>query len=164
MPLDGMKGLINNLQAFDFGQEMQGIVHEYVDVLADLQREQMSEGRGVDGEYIRPFYSEDPYFKTAFAAEKYAEWKQKITPNPKRPKDVPNLFINGYFYSTLRPKLVASVFEIDSPSSLGEKVLEEHPTAQGLNAEKRKEFADMFTLPGITTSLREKTGLEITQR
>lgn len=162
MPLDGLKELMTDLQAFDFGQEMETIVEKYVDVLGDLQREQWSEGRGVDGEYIRPFYSEDPYFKSALAAEKYATWKEKITPNPKRPKDVPNLLINGYFYSTLRPKVDGMVFEIDSPSELGEKVLEEHPTAQGLNAEKRLEFAETFTLPEISEALLSKTGLKLT--
>lgn len=161
MPLDGIKQLIDNLTAFDFGQELTEIVVNYADVLGDLQREQMSEGRGVDGEYIRPFYSEDPYFKTAKAAADYANWKERITPNPKRPKDVPNLLINGYFYSSLKAKVEGDVFEIDSNVSLGEKVLDEHPNAQGLNAEKRLEFAETFTLPDIKASLLEKTGLEI---
>lgn len=164
MALEGMKSFIDKLTAFDFGKELETIVEEYADVLGDLQREQMSEGRGVDGQYIRPFYSEDPYFKTPGAAERYALWKEKITPNPKRPKDVPNLLINGYFYGSLKAKVSGQVFTIDSGVELGEKIFEEHKNAQGLNAEKRLEFAETFTLPNITLSLREKTGLEITQR
>lgn len=163
MALDGMKAFIDKLTAFDFGKELGVIVEEYADVLGDLQREQMSEGRGVDGQYIRPFYSEDPYFKTPAAAEKYALWKQKITPNPKRPKDVPNLLINGYFYGSLKAKVSGPVFTIDSDVELGEKVFEEHKNAQGLNEEKRLEFAETFTLPNITMTLRDKTGLKITQ-
>lgn len=157
-----MEKLINDLTAFDFGKELETIVEDHVDVLADLQREQMSEGKGVDGNYIRPFYSEDPYFKTPAAAERYALWKEKITPNPKRPKDVPNLLINGYFYGSLVSKVSSGIFTIDSNVELGEKVIEEHPNAQGLNEEKRLEFAETFTLPIIKTVLFEKTGLKIT--
>lgn len=164
MPLGGLKGLMDKLAAFDFGQELETIVEEHIDVVADLQREQMSEGRGVDGNYIRPFYSEDPYFKTPGAAERYALWKEKITPNPKRPKDVPNLLINGYFYGSLEAKVESGVFTIGSNVELGDKIFEEHKNAQGLNAVKRLEFAETFTLPNITLSLRQKTGLEITQR
>lgn len=164
MPFPGAEKLIKDLTAFDFGKEMTDIIVEYADVLGDMQREQMSEGRGVDGEYIRPFYSEDPYFKTKAQAKAYAEWKQRITPNPKRPFDVPNLLINGYFYRSLVAKVKGQVFDIESSVSLGEKVFEEHPNAQGLNAQKRLEFAETFTLPDIKASLFEKTGLQITTR
>lgn len=163
MALDGMKAFIDNLTAFDFGKELETIVEEHADALGDLQREQMSEGRGVDGKYIRPFYSEDPYFKTPGAAERYALWKEKITPNPKRPFDVPNLLINGYFYGSLTAKVSGGIFTIDTNVELGEKVFEEHKNAQGLNAEKRLEFAETFTLPNIKVALLEKTGLAITQ-
>lgn len=158
-----MKAFIDKLTAFDFGKELETIVEEHADILGDLQREQMSDGRGVDGQYIRPFYSEDPYFKTPLAAERYAAWKEKITPNPKRPKDVPNLLINGYFYGSLKAKVSGQVFTIDSNVELGEKVFEEHPNAQGLNAEKRLEFAETFTMPNIAAALLEKTGLKIIQ-
>lgn len=163
MPLERFKKLIGSLQSLDFGNELVTIVENNVATLADLQREQMLEGRSVDGDYIRPFYSEDPYFKTAEAAKHYAEWKQRISPHPDRPLDVPNLFINGYFHKSLFAKVSGSEFTITTNVELGEKVFDEHENAQGLNEEKRQEFAQTITLPAITKVLEEKTGLQLTQ-
>lgn len=162
MPLDNFKSLIDNLQAFDFGQEMVKIVEDNTDTIADLQRDQMLEGRGVDGEYIRPFYSEDPWFKKPGAAERYARWKQEITPNPQRPLDVPNLIVTGVFHDSLTAGVSGDEFEINTSASFGEDVFTEHPTAQGLDEEKRLLFAETITLPSISESLLEKTGLKIT--
>jgi hypothetical protein len=161
MPFPGIEKLMTDLEAFDFGREMEEIVNAYAPDLGDLQREQWYEGRGRDGDYIRPFYSEDPYFETPKQAKAYAAWKQKITPNPKRPEDVPNLIINGYFYSSLKPKIEGRVFDFDT-NEFGDKVLEEHPNAAGLDPERRQEFADTFTTPEIQFRLKEKTGLNIT--
>src|SRR6185437_364222 len=138
------------------------IVEDNTDAIADLQREQMLEGRGVDGEYIRPFYSENPFFKKPGAAQRYAEWKQKITPNAKRPLDVPNLFINGKFHDSLSAKVDGEVFEIETSAEFGDKVFEVHQNAQGLDAEKRLEFAETITLPAVKEALQAKTGLTIT--
>lgn len=156
---------MSNLEAFDFRKQLEITVNKYADQLADLQLEQWYEGRDRDGEYIRPFYSEDPYFKTEKQAKAYAEWKQRITPNPKRPEDVPNLIINGYFYSTIKPKISGDTFTIfSSDNDLGDKVLEDHPNAAGLSPEKRLEFAETFTLPELKFELVLSTGLLITSK
>lgn len=160
--LDDFKNRIGALQAFDFGKELETIVEQNAETIADLQRDQMLEGRGVDGEYIRPFYSEDPYFKSVEAAERYAEWKERITPNPQRPKDVPNLIINGAFHNSLFVKVFDGKFEIDTNVAFGEKVFESHQNAQGLDEEKRLLFAEAITLPAIKEVLKSKTGLTIT--
>lgn len=154
--------MISSLQAFDFGQELELIVEENKDMLANLQREQMMEGRGADGEYIRPFYSEDPYFKTPEAAKLYAEWKQRSFPNPKRPLDVPNLYINGYFHRSIFAKVSGQEFILTTNVELGDKVFDEHPNAQGLNEEKRLHFAETITIPMISIKLKSKTGLVVT--
>lgn len=160
--LDDFAQRIAKLQAFDFGQELQTIVEDNTDTIVDLQREQMLEGRGVDGEYIRPFYSENPYFKKPGAAQRYAEWKQKITPNAKRPIDVPNLTINDTFHNSLSADVESGVFEIKTSASFGDKVFEVHKNAQGLDEEKRLQFAESITLPAIKDALQTKTGLIIT--
>jgi hypothetical protein len=77
--------------------------------ILDLQREQMAEGKGVDGEDLRPYYSEDlrqrgGWFLSGDSAARYAAWKQDIG-NPYeaggRNPDAPNLYINGKFYSEI---------------------------------------------------------------
>lgn len=160
--LDDFAQKIAKLQAFDFGKELEEIVEDHADDIADLQREQMLEGKGVDGQYIRPFYSENPFFKTPGAAERYALWKQKITPNSNRPVDVPNLIVVGVFHKSLSAKVSGGLFEIQTDASFGDKVFDVHKNAQGLDEESRLEFAENFTLPEIKTRLLAKTGLQIT--
>lgn len=165
MPFDAAQEWISRLEAFDFGKQLHDTVNKYADQLSDLQLEQWYEGRDKDGEYIRPFYSEDPYFESPKQAKAYAAWKQRITPNPKRPEDVPNLIINGYFYSTIKPKITGDIFTIfSSDHDLGDKVLDDHPNAAGLSPEKRLVFAETFTMPDLRFDLFEQTGLIITSQ
>jgi hypothetical protein len=150
--LDNIKQLLTGLGEFDAEKELQEIVSSHPEKLSDLQRDQMMEGRGVDGEFIRPFYSENPYFKSKESADRYANWKQKITPNPQRPKDVPNLYINGYFHDSLYTKFMGNEFEMESNASFGDNVFNVHKNAQGLNEEKRLLFLNVLLV---------KTGLEL---
>ena len=159
--LDNLLDIINGLKNFDTTKEVNSIVEANKDTITELQKEQMLEGRGADGQFIRPFYSEDPYFKSAASAARYAEWKSKITPNEKRPKDVPNLFIDGTFHSSLFTKIGGGVFSIETKSFVGEKIFEEHPNAAGLDEENRKEFATKVTLPEFGKVLEQKTTIRI---
>lgn len=156
-----IRKLIDDLKGFNAGDVLQEIVENNLELLADLQRDQWMEGRGGDGEFIRPYYSENPYFKTPESAKKYAKWKQIITPNPQRPEDVPNLFINGYLHSSLYTSLRQDVFDITSDVDFAPKVFDVHKNAQGLNEEKRLLFAENITLPEFSKVLKEKTGLEL---
>ncbi len=70
---------------------------------------------GLDGEsnYLEPTYDDDPYFDEEgpwyHQAKEYKAWKLAIKPPsvgtilglPPRPDNVPNLFINGKFYSDI---------------------------------------------------------------
>jgi hypothetical protein len=161
MALDGLKNLVNSLSKFNWEVELDIIVTNNLDKVIELQQEQMMEGKGVDGEFIRPFYSENPYFKTPEAAHKYALWKAKITPNSKRPLDVPNLYINGYYQGSIKARVSAKTLAIGSDSSISDAVEDVHKNALGLNAEKRLQFATEITLPEITKAFKEQTGLDI---
>lgn len=159
MALDGLMKLVEDLEKFDAHKELVVILSVNSETIADLQRDQMLEGRGADGEFIRPYYSENPYFKTKESAERYALWKEKITPNPQRPRDVPNLIINGYFHDSLSAKIGDEMFEIETSASFGDDVFRVHKNAQGLNEEKRLLFIENITLPAFGEALLEKTGL-----
>lgn len=67
-----------------------------------LNQNQLWDGKTNTGEDIRPYYSEDSFFKTIGQAKGYIKWKQKITPNPRRNPDAPNFYINGFFHRSLR--------------------------------------------------------------
>lgn len=153
MALDGILNIIEGLTNLDTHAEVLKIVEANADSIIDFQQAQMYEGIGGDGEYIRPFYSEDPYFKKPGAALAYAQWKQRITPNPNRPLDVPNLFINGYFYKSLTAVFSDNVYSVRSKNNLGEKVFAEHPNAEGLSPKNSQEFAETITIPEFTKIL-----------
>ncbi len=164
MALDALKKLIDDLGAFDTQKEVVDIIEANTDLIVEMQSDQWMEGRGVDGEFLRPFYSENPYFKSKESAARYAKWKQKITPNPQRPDDVPNLYINGYLHSLLYADVYGegsldAMLKIDSDAPFAPKVFSVHKNALGLNEEKRLLFAENVTLPEFKKILQEKTGL-----
>lgn len=104
--LNRVTDVLNGLQGGEIPRL--AVLQSEADIL-DLQREQMAEGKGVDGEDLRPYYSEDlrqrgGWFLSGESAARYAAWKQDIG-NPYeaggRNPDAPNLYINGKFYSEI---------------------------------------------------------------
>lgn len=79
--------------------------------ILSMQSDQLLEGKRPDGNDLRPYYSEDPYF-TVYGnwggnPDAYKAWKStnpesaSAWNNPKRKEDAPNLYINGKFHSEL---------------------------------------------------------------
>lgn len=83
-------------------------------VVEELIEEQLYSGLDGDTNSLRPSYSDDPFFdikgRWYHDSDGYIEWKKKITPPvtsprlnlPPRPIDVPNLYITGAFYESIR--------------------------------------------------------------
>lgn len=75
--------------------------------------EQLYSGQNGEGGFLSPTYDNDPFFEEPGAwhhrSADYKKWKYNITPPvagtmlglPPRPDDVPNLYINGKFYSEI---------------------------------------------------------------
>ena len=76
-------------------------VQEEKEHILDLNREQLYDGKNNEGQDLHPTYFEDPFFKSPAQAANYSNWKDRITPNPRRTPGVPNLFINGYYYKSI---------------------------------------------------------------
>lgn len=75
--------------------------------ILSMQSDQLLEGKRPDGNDLRPYYSEDPYF-TVYGnwggdPDAYKAWKstKPYWHNSKRNPDAPNLYINGKFHSEL---------------------------------------------------------------
>lgn len=103
-----VKEAFDNFSMFTDGfmEVVKSTVYNNKSEFVDYVHEQLMTGVDGDGKKLSPGYLEDPYFKTKSAAKKYAMWKKQITPPmesylgiPARSVFVPNLFINGYFYS-----------------------------------------------------------------
>jgi hypothetical protein len=84
-------------------RDIEDISKENEQVFADANREQLLEGKDGQGEYL-PTYHDDPfgYFNgNRFAAEKYAEYKATKSPNPSKPYNVMDGYIDGTYHSTI---------------------------------------------------------------
>lgn len=87
--------------------------------------EQLYSGQNGKGEHLSPNYSNDPFFNEdgpwKGRNKDYIAWKDSITPPEKslqlglspRPRNVPNLFINGKFYSEIYANRLNMSLDID---------------------------------------------------
>ena len=118
-------------------------------LMMDLIKEQMYVGVDGDENHLSPTYDDDPYFNEPGywhnRSEAYKAWKRKITPPiagiltnlPPRPENVPNLWIDGTFYSDVNALPIDGGLNIDPGmgngpdivSKYGEKLLFPGPTA-----------------------------------
>lgn len=128
--------------------------------LLELNREQLLEGKGRDGEDLTPSYFDDPFFKTQEAAARYSAWKDLITPNAKRKSGTPNLIIDGqWVHNVLRVGVDANklTFAIDSP--IGEKIFAKYGArVAGLN-DASKLILKKDTAPELAKEIKKQIGL-----
>lgn len=97
------------------GSLVRGVLRNHEEDIMEQQHIQLLEGKGSDGEDLRPYYTEDlqphGYFKSQQSASNYMAWKETLNYpySVERNSDAPNLYINGHFYSEMEVK-----FEVDS--------------------------------------------------
>ena len=97
------------------GSLVRGILRQHEQDIMEQQHIQLLEGKGSDGNDLRPYYTEDlqphGYFKSQQSASAYMAWKESLNYpySVERNSDAPNLYINGRFYSEMEVK-----FEADS--------------------------------------------------
>lgn len=133
-------------------------------VVTEAVREQLYSGQDGEGKHLSPTYDDDPYFQEEGPwkgnAQGYKEWKRKITPPQQnfifplglaaRADNVPNLFINGKFFSEISATMSGDVLVIDPGNGdgpdivgkYGDCILNLGPTAVGY-------FNQHFMLPAI---------------
>jgi len=106
-----LEELIDNVQRVSDRLKDGGLIYDafighedhFNDVMCTLQRDQLMGGLRSDGEQITPSMTRDPFFGGKMkAALKYADRKARLSPDPRRGYDTPNLFINGYFHEGFR--------------------------------------------------------------
>src|ERR1044072_1903301 len=123
--------------------------------LVQLNREQMMEGKRRDGKDISPSYFEDPWFKSIESAKAYSEWKDRITPNSKRKKGVPNLFIVGTFHNSISIDVTGESIKFNSDFYAAADI-ERRFTGMiySLNVEKRTVYVREFLRPEYMANVR----------
>lgn len=109
----------NKIDKINVAELMFEVIKEggYQEVFEKMNREQLLEGRTHQNTPISPKYTEDNYFTSVQKAKNYARWKQKISPNPERNTNTPNLFITGKFHRSIQNKTDKFNFWMDSNDS-----------------------------------------------
>ena len=123
--IDRLDELIDRLDNFE--TEKNAIISEVLsskseEIVVEV-REQLWNGLTNELKPITPSYLNDPYFKTKEQAYDYMMWKQRITPNERRPVQTPNLFINGYFHNSLFLSIDEDSAEVTSMQPLGDEII-----------------------------------------
>lgn len=140
-----MLGALKNVRAELPDVIEQSIMENEGEIILRNQ-EQLLEGKNDKGNDLRPYYTEDPYFKSTKTAMAYARFKQKITPNPNRNPNAPNLFVTGRRVHD-KMKLVKnsgaiSVDILDTIRNVGAEIKRRYKGALGLD-EKNMEWLYM---------------------
>lgn len=138
---------------------------KHSDEVVPLNQEQLFEGKTAKGEFLFPTYFADPFFKTRAAARRYSDWKDVITPHPKRRRGVPNLFINGFFYKSIELKLFPEGFQIDSRAFMAANIKRKYgQDVFGLNEDSREKLIGGGLAETWKKNVEKQTGLKFTVR
>lgn len=152
--------VLENLEQLDLDEIASDAFREHSGKVVLLNREQLLEGKLSTGEDLSPTYFNDPYFKTPEAAKRYSEWKDKITPNSKRKKGVPNLFIIGTYHQSIELEVFKDEYEMSSNFKSAASIENKYGLEiYGLNDDKKEELFDDGLEDTLFEKINEKTGL-----
>ena len=125
-------GLIQFLEK----ETTKGLIKEQnKDTFTDMNKGQLWDGKTNKGFEIKPFHSQSKYFKTKEKAEKYIKWKESFSASIRRRPDVPNLFINGKFYSEIKTNITNQSINFDAKGKMSPRILPVFDDILGLTAE-----------------------------
>lgn len=127
--------------------------------LANLNREQLLEGKNSDGGFMGPRISQDPFFEGNMrAAMNYANWKRKLF--PQTPYDTPNLIINGYTHSHIKAMISGGKLTIKFDNlAWGNSIESKYQGKElGLNEDSRSAAWRNFMRAKFVKELAAETG------
>jgi hypothetical protein len=124
---DNARQLQEDMQS---GSLLRGILRQHEQDIMEQQHIQLLEGKGSDGNDLRPYYTEDiqpyGYFKTVQSAANYMAWKETLNypySVQRGNSNAPNLYINGRFYSEMEVKFEAETIMIAPSSSYAAQIM-----------------------------------------
>jgi len=153
--------MLENFRAMDLTAITEGALQDVSAQALTANKTQLYDGKTSTGDDVSPTYLEDPYFEDKAEAQRYSDWKDQITPNKRRKKGVPNLFINGKFYSTI-------TVQVQSGGLLYKSSFEAAPSIEstfgnniyGLGGELRDQFLYEVLRPNWFGRIESDIGLK----
>jgi hypothetical protein len=156
-----IRGLYNRLQQVDVDKIAEECMEQSADELLIYELDQLLDGKTSTGEDITPSYLDDPYFKSREAAQRYSDWKDRISPASNRKKGTPNLRINGYYHNTIRVHAADGKVIWSSSFSGANDIERKFQKIYGLNKESRQEFIPLILRPVFKQKIQQATGLKM---
>lgn len=142
------------------GSLVRGVLRNHEEDIMEQQHIQLLEGKGSDGEDLRPYYTEDlqphGYFKSQQSASNYMAWKETLNYpySVERNSDAPNLYINGRFYSEMEVKFEVDSMMIAPSSGYAAQIMEKYGIGRfGLSALK---WQVMMQEKGVMIEVQEQ--------
>lgn len=151
--------LLKRVESVDTDKICIEVMEHNADVLNDINKQQLYDGKGNDGQDLAPTYLNDPYFKTREAAQRYSDWKDKITPSSVRKPGVPNLYINGYYHNS-RKVAISGTRILHTATYKGLEIKTKYADKlDGLAGDYKIEFVNDHLRPAFKTTMENATGL-----
>ena len=151
--------ILRRLNRLDLAKELSAAAKLHERDFENLNRLQLSQGKNRMGGYL-PKYTDDPYFKTIEAAQKYQRWKSYVSPNKDKPADVMDFFIVGKYHKSIIAEVngmdLTTRANVDFASSIDSKT---GNTALGINPNSAAIAWELFIKPYLLRSVSEKTGI-----
>ena len=142
------------------GSIVRGVLRNHEDDIMEQQHIQLLEGKGSDGNDLRPFYTEDlkphGYFNDQQSASNYMAWKQSLSYpyTVGRNPNAPNLFINGRFYDEMEVRFEAETMGIFPSSGYASQIMGKYGLHRfGLSALK---WQVLFNEKGVRNEIQQR--------
>lgn len=142
------------------GSLVRGVLRSHEDDIMEQQHIQLLEGKGSDGNDLRPYYTEDlkphGYFNDQQSASKYMAWKQSLSYpyTTGRNPNAPNLYINGRFYDEMEVRFEADTMGIFPSTGYASQIMGKYGLHRfGLSALKWK---ILFEEKGVKNEIQQR--------
>lgn len=148
-------------QQMQDGSLVRGVLRNHEKDIMEQQHIQLLEGKGSDGNDLRPYYTEDlqphGYFKTQQSASNYMAWKETLNYPYKVTRgnsDAPNLYINGRFYNEMEVRFEAEFIMIAPSTPYASQIMAKYGIQRfGLSALK---WQVMMTQKGVRDEIQQR--------
>lgn len=142
------------------GSLVRGVLLSHPDDIMQQQHIQLLEGKGSDGNDLRPYYTEDlqpqGYFKSVQTASNYMAWKEGLTYpySATRNRNAPNLYINGRFFNEMQVVLGTDDVAVLPKTSYAAGIMHKYGLQRfGLSSDK---WAVLMNEGGIKNEIQQK--------
>ena len=143
------------------GSLLGGVLQAHSEDIMEQQHIQLLEGKGSDGNDLRPYYTEDlkpqGYFHSVQSASNYMAWKESLNypySVERGNSNAPNLYINGRFYNDMEVKFSSDSLSIQPATGYAAEIMAKYGLKRfGLSAEK---WGVMMYEKGVKAEVQQK--------